>query len=254
MKKPEVGDVSLEAVESHRRWRQVLNARVVPNLWNVPEFRTFCVAPWAQTEGAQPGLVIAFDTAIFEGKNFFGWPLGGRDQSYDASQYSTKIMGAGIWLEGYDGQNLAVAPRVWLVPAGEDIMRIPGSPDRDFRHWNIVDQTIPMPYITNQSNLINNNYLPWTSSITEPLGQIRKFSRMRAYHDDGGESFSEDEVVNDTRLMSRSVWNTKWMLIIPGSTLSADAATGMAKLIGNDAAPGIRDIRLIFNTYSASGN
>lgn len=44
VKKPEVGDVSLEAVESHRRWRQVLNARVVPNLWNVPEFRTFCVA------------------------------------------------------------------------------------------------------------------------------------------------------------------------------------------------------------------
>ncbi|WP_166443009.1 LamG domain-containing protein [Phragmitibacter flavus] len=254
VKKPGLEDGSLPAMESDQRWRQVLNDYMVPNLWNIPEFRTFCVPPWAESEGAQPGLVIPFESHIFEGKNFFGWPLAARDQSYDSTHFSTKIIGAGIWMEGYDGTNLAVAPRVWLVPAGDDVMRIPRSPTLQSRRWSVVDQAIPVPYVINQSNLVDPRYISGISSLTEPMGAIRRYSRMRAYHDDGGDAFAEDEVVPDIRLVGRSVWNTKWVLIIPGSTLSADGMTGLRKLIGNNEAPGIRDIRLIFHTYSASGN
>ncbi len=254
VKKPAATDNSTAAIVSNQRWRHVLGDRYVGNLWNVPEFRTYCRPPWTEAEGAQPGLVIPFESSIFEGKNFFGWPLAGGDQAYDASLFSTKIRSVGVWFEGYDGQNLAVAPRVYLVPAGTDIMRIANSTNLATRAWSVVDQAIPTPYAINQPDLANDNFIPGISNLTEPFGAIRKFSRFRAYHDDGSDFFNDSELSWDSRLVGRSVWNTKWLLIIPGSTLSADGVAGLQKLIGSDNAPGIRDIRLIFKTYSASGN
>ncbi len=247
-------DSAAALVDSDTRWRQALNERVVPNLWNVPEFRAHCIAPWTVEQGAQAGLVIPFESQIVEGRNFFGWPLGGGDQSYDATRYSTKIIGTGVWLEGYDGQNLAVAPRVWLVPAGEDVMLVPRAAAQTQRRWSVVDQAIPVPYTVTESNLQDQLFLPGVSSLSETFGAQRRFSRFRAYHDDGGSSFSESEVAFDTRLVGRSVWNTKWLLILPGSTLSADGTSGLQRLIGSAQAPGIRDIKLVFKTYSASGN
>lgn len=254
VKKPAAGDSSAAALASDRRWRQALGGAQAPNLWNVPEFREYCRPPWTEAEGAQPGLVIPFESEIFDGKNFFGWPLAGGDQSYDASLFSTKIRSVGVWFEGYDGQNLAVAPRVWLVPAGNDIMRISNSYNLETRAWSVVDQAIPTPYAINGSNLTDRGFISGISNLTEPYGATRKFSRFRAYHDDGGDFFSDDELSWDSRLAGRSVWNTKWLLIVPGSTLSADGNAGLRKLIGGEETPGIRDIRLIFKTYSASGN
>ena len=256
VKKPALGDRGAAALSSDARWRQALGRSYVANLWNVPEFRTFCRAPWSEEEGAQPGLVIPFSSEIFEGTNFFGWPLGGGDQSYDASQFSTKIRSAGVWFEGYDGQNLAVAPRVWLVPAGSDVLRIANGGAGDTRTWSVVDQAIPAPFQINQSDLGDDAFIPGISNLAEPLGAIRKFSRFRAYHDDGNDlpGIDDSQLVWDNRLVGRSVWNTKWLLIIPGSTLSADGDAGLDALIGSEVSPGIRDIRLLFKTYSTSGN
>ena len=78
-------------------------------------------------------------------------------------------------------------------------------------------------------------------------GEIRKFSSFRAYHDSG--YFNEGEMTFDTRLVGRSVWNTRWLLIIPGSTLNADADEGLQTFIEN-----ISDIKLFFQTYGYSGN
>ncbi|MGI9243092.1 MAG: hypothetical protein ACR2RV_20005, partial [Verrucomicrobiales bacterium] len=256
VKKPELGDASSSAIKSDEKWRESLGNRYVANLWHVPEFRTYCRTPWGEDEGPQPGLVIPFGSEIFEGKNFFGWPLGGGDQSYDASQFATKIRSAGVWLEGYDGQALAVAPRVWLVPAGDDVMRIANSSSADLRRWSVVDQAVPTPFQINLGDLGDDTFIPGISNITEPFGAIRKFSRFRAYHDDGSDllGIDDEELSWDNRLVGRSVWNTKWLLIIPGSTFSADAKGGLDKLIGTKDSPGIRDIRLLFKTYSASGN
>ncbi len=57
------------------------------------------------------------------------------------------------------------------------------------------------------------------------------------------------EMTYDTRLVGRSVWNTRWLLIIPGGTLNADAAAGLDTFVRN-----ISDIKLFFQTYGFSGN
>ena len=53
----------------------------------------------------------------------------------------------------------------------------------------------------------------------------------------------------DSRLVGRSAWNTKWLLIIPGGTLSADGNAGLDRLIQD-----VSDIKLYFNTLGYSGS
>jgi hypothetical protein len=85
---------------------------------------------------------------------------------------------------------------------------------------------------------------------------IRRFGRFRAFHDSG--EFSIDEMQRDSRLIGRSVWNKKWMLIIPASTLGNDREEALETLINGRAAGvggerdgnGISDIKLFFETYA----
>jgi hypothetical protein len=56
-------------------------------------------------------------------------------------------------------------------------------------------------------------------------------------------------LVYSARLVGRSAWNTKWLLIIPGATLNADPNQGLIDFINS-----VTDIRLVFNTYGYSGN
>jgi hypothetical protein len=53
----------------------------------------------------------------------------------------------------------------------------------------------------------------------------------------------------DSRLVGRSVWNTRWLLIIPGGTLLADGEEGLDEFTRN-----VSDIKLFFNTLGYSGN
>ena len=50
------------------------------------------------------------------------------------------------------------------------------------------------------------------------------------------------------RLLGRSIWNTQWLLIIPGATLNADPNTGLDRFVDQ-----VSDIKLIFDTYGQSG-
>ena len=52
-----------------------------------------------------------------------------------------------------------------------------------------------------------------------------------------------------SRLVGRSVWNTRWLLIIPGGTFHYDADHGLDTFIEN-----VKDIKLFFQTYAISGN
>ena len=54
--------------------------------------------------------------------------------------------------------------------------------------------------------------------------------------------------VKDTRLVGRSIWNTRWVLIIPGATLHADPEVGLDRFVDQ-----VTDIKLIFDTYGQSG-
>jgi hypothetical protein len=247
-------------------WRQELESHRVADLWQVPEFRRYCRPFAPQGAGAQPGLVIPFSSQIIFGKNFFGWPLGPGDSAYDPTLYATKVRSVGVWFDGYAGEGLSTTPRVYLVPAGLDIMYVPDSPDFATREWNVVDQKIPVPLPVSQSSLRDPSWIPLRDSLNGTLSEIRRYSSFRAYHNSG---FTPDQMSFDSRLVGRSVWNTRWMLIIPGGTFLADQTDGLDTFIHGLRAPagtatdsrgnprdgnGVRDIKLSFQTYAISGN
>lgn len=239
-------------------WQQTLQNARVDNLWSVPEYRYFA-RPFASdidAEGnaaVEPGLVLRFGTTIVAGNNFFGHPLSGGDHAYDPSLFATKIRSVGVWFSNYISDDvlngLPEAPRVYLIPVGSDVMSIANSlrPDR-VRFWKILDQQIPVPYAAVTSSLDRGDWVPLLDSLNGSMGKSRRFSSFRAYHDAGGEVLL-DELVADNRLVGRSVWNTGWMLIIPGLTLNSDPDEGLDRFISQ-----VKDIKLIFETYGNSGN
>lgn len=241
-------------------WRGTLQNAVVENLWNVPEFRYFCnpfaPPPESSTTGTappEPGIVLRFGTEVQAGRNFFGRPLSGADQAYDPSHFATKIRAVGVWFSDYQSgdiqSDLPASPRVYLVPVGVDVLRIPGSdnPDR-IRYWNIIDERIPVPFPARTASLDRSNWIPLLDSLNGRLGDPRKFSMFRAYHD-GESDVNDDELVADSRLIGRSIWNTQWMLIIPGRALNADPTVGLERFIDQ-----VSDIKLVFQTYGYSGD
>jgi hypothetical protein len=243
--------------ESDGLWEQTLQEARVEDLWDVPEFRHCCRPFASSTDGQskhipQPGLVLRFGTEVTAGKNFFGRPLSGADHAYDPSNFSTKVRSVGVWFSRYRSDDvlndLAETPRVYLVPVGLDIMSIPTSqnPSR-VRVWNEVDQRIPLPLPASTPELDNGNWITLLDSLNGQLAQNRQFSSFRAYHD-GSAAVNSDELVFDSRLIGRSIWNTQWVLILPGRTLNADPELGLDRFIQQ-----VSDIKLVFQTYGYSG-
>ncbi len=235
------------AGDSTALWQAKLKESLVDDLWKVPEFRRFCRPMAPESAGAQPAIVIRFPTTVTFGLNFFGWPLSGGDSAYDPSQYATRIRSAGIWFEGYDGAGMSMTPRVYLVPVGADVLRSPNGNNFETRLWRVVDQKIPLPFPIQQRQLQDPKYSPMLDSLGGSFVEIRKFSSLRAYHDSG--DFDPSEASSDSRLVGRSVWNTQWMLVIPGGTLLNDKTKGLDSFINS-----VSDIKLFFQTYAYSGN
>jgi hypothetical protein len=240
-------------------WRQTLERQVVANLQTMPEFQRHCI-PFS-TQPVEPAIVIPFSTTINFGLNFFGWPAGGGDNDYDSTKFATKIRTVGIWFANYNnlGSGMINTPRVYLVPVGLDIMRSPTQGNAYLREWRILDQALPVPFAVSGGQLSSPSYIPLYDSLNEDFAAIRRFGRLRAYHDSG--SFNPAETIADTRLIGRSVWNTRWLLIIPGGTLHTDRNEGIQRFIngalradGTRDGNGVSDIKLFFQTYAYSGN
>ncbi|MCL7489577.1 MAG: right-handed parallel beta-helix repeat-containing protein [Desulfobulbaceae bacterium] len=246
---------------SNETWRNALESYRVDDLWDVPEFRRFC-RPFAAEGIPQPGLVIPFTTTVTSGLNFFKWPLGGGDSYYSASNFATKIRSVGVWFSNYNSVGLAQTPRVYLVPVGEDILRTPYSGVQDIRTWQVVDQKLPLPFPIADTDLENNpGWIPVVDTIFDDMFQIRKHSDFRAYHDSG--YLNSGEMQYDSSLIGRSVWNSRWLLIIPGQNLLYDAGEGIDTFIngpeviggtGERTGFGVSDIKIFFETYGYSGN
>ncbi len=245
-------------------WRTKLQENWVDNILDDAEFGQYARI-FAPSLAAEPGLIIKFPSTIEFGKNFFGWDLAGGDNAYDSSHFATKIKSAGVYFVGYNnafdietlGGGLANQPRVYLIPAGEDIMLSPTSETGAFRSWKIIDQKIPLPRNIGGTELEDPDFIGSIDSLTDAFGAIRKFSSFRAYHDGG---FSEDDALATSRLIGRSVWNTNWVLIIPAGTLLSDRDEAELRFIegksvnGERDLNGVSDIKIIFETYSHSGN
>ncbi|HKX61811.1 MAG TPA: hypothetical protein VJS65_08200, partial [Verrucomicrobiae bacterium] len=241
-------------------WRQTLERHVVPNVLTMPEFQRHCI-PFSPTQPEEPAIVIPFATMINFGLNFFGWPAGGGDNDYDSTKFATKVRSVGVWFANYNnlGSGMVNTPRVYLIPVGLDVMRAPTQSGIYLREWRILDQALPVPFELTPGTISNPSYIPSVDSLLEDLAAIRRFGRFRAFHDSG--SFTPTETISDSRLIGRSVWNTRWLLIIPGGTLHTDRNEGIQRFINGALRPdgtrdgnGVTDIKLFFQTYAYSGN
>ncbi len=248
-------------------WRTELEKWRVDNVWDLPEFRRFA-RPFApepagpctvdDRSGCEPALVIGFEgnggrpmgTKVVAGLNWFGHALGAGDSAYDATRFATRIRSAGLWMTGYESAGLSATPTVYVLPVGEDVLRSPTAGDFTTRRWSVVDQVLPVPFPIGASSLDDPLYIPINDSlsgVSGQLGDVRRISSFRAYPDTG--QFEPSQTTTDSRLIGRSVANTRWLVIIPGRTLLADPDVGLDQLIEH-----VSDIKLFFQTYAYSGN
>lgn len=171
------------------------------------------------------------------------------DHSYDPTNFATKVRAVGVWFTGYDTSQLAADPRVYLVPVGMDVMRSPTRGIGETREWRILDQVIPAPRSLNNPGITALDRADWIPSLDDEtmngsFGLLRKFGRFPAHPD---QNISGDQMANDTRLNGRSVWNTRWLLIIPAETLGSTGqeVSGLERFIDD-----VLDIRIYMTTYA----
>ena len=246
-----------------KQWQTALRKHLVDDLNSVPEFRRYCQPLAGSTTGKEPGFVIPFSSMIAHGYNFFGNPLTSGDSSLDPTYYATHISSAGVHFENYDRKVFANTPVAYLVPTGEDRMRAVGDPDTVIS-WKVVDQTIPAPYAIGSTKLDDPDWAPLFTGNTggnDVGARIRKHPSFRVYSGAKGED-PDDGSLDCTRLIGRSAWNTKWLLIIPAGALNSDREAALAAFINGidqnrDGVldyEGVSDIKIGLKTYSASGN
>lgn len=246
--------------EGDEAWRQILREARVDNLWALPEFRRYARPPQPESAGELPALVFRFPTTVTFGLNFFHWPLGPGDSTYDPTRFATRVRSVGTWFRDYAGLPLTETPRIYLFPTGADVLRSPSYDDFTTRDWQVVDQVLPVPFPIGSQELQNANWLPLADTLSDAFNEIRRYSQFRAHH--FSEPFDPTQVTADSRLIGRSVWNREWMLIIPGGSLLADPEEGLDTFIDGALLPGsderdgegVSDIRVFFTTYSYSGN
>lgn len=247
--------------EGDEAWRAKLKEYVVADLHANEAFMRYChpLASSVDPVQPEPGLVIPFETTIDFARNFFGKELMGGDSAFSPTDFATRIAGAGISFVGYNkpaegvsGQPpLATTPQVYLIPAGKDYFRAPGDADTILR-YSVVDQTIPLPYNIGRTELNDPDWQPIYDGLTGGVdlgSRLRKYGSFRASVDGGNEE------AGSTRLIGRSVWNSRWYLIIPFGSMHNDRETAMRAFIdGTSDYPGVSDIRLGLRTYSHEGN
>jgi hypothetical protein len=258
-------------------WQQVLQKGLVPDLRADSDVEENCLQIDDGSGQAVPGIILTFDTTITEGQNLFGQPLGPGDHSFSSSSFATKIFSVGVDFDGYVGMDnpvsasgaspsdptlspngLAATPYVYLIPCGSDSMRSPPLGDTStIRTWNVDDVAIPLPFNIGASDFSAAPFYTSADSLSEPLFAVRKHEAFRpvstteAFNTSiyGATGALQPSEYTNRRLIGRSVWNSKWKLVIPGNTLLADPNQGLARFINS-----VKDVHLYFITYSYAGN
>ena len=248
-------------------WRLALSKCLVDDIRTVPEYRRFCqsVASTSALLTKEPAIVIPFSSTIDFAKNFFGKDLQAGDHALDSSYYATKISAAGVKFKDYPSDALGVTPTVYLVPAGMDAMRVPGGGENGtLLYWTVADQVIPVPYAIGSTELDDPDWQPLYTGDTggiDLMAKIRRIPSFRAIVEGG-----DDVEPKSTRLIGRSAWNTRWVMIIPAGSLLGGNAEDREKALrifingldtdrdGVADVAGVSDIVLGLKTYATSGN
>ncbi len=258
-------------------WAKELSKHWSDDILSDPEFRRYC-QPFQSQFGVrekEPGLIIPFSTTIDFAKNLFGNELAGGDHAYDSSWYSTRVAAAGVWFDGYNARTpdapadakpqLSETPVAYLVPVGADCLRAPGLADGTYWRYSVADQVVAAPYAIGSRELDDDLWMPSMNDADWEGGdatvKIRKHPSFRAYFDASGGT-PTDNRLDATRLVGRSVWNTRWILVIPAGAMNADREKALSVFIHGqdsnrdgktDLSP-VSDIKIGFRTYSQSGN
>jgi len=247
---------------------------MVPDLLADSDVRNHCLQIDDGSGQAVPGIELTFSTTITDGENLFGQPLGPGDHAFSTSSFATKIFAVGVCFDGYQGMDnptgvtcptngsgpnaLSATPYVYLIPVGADSMRSPPLGDTStIRTWNVDDVAIPLPFNIGASDFSSAPFYTSSDSLSEPLFAIRKQQAFRPVSTTaafttsiyGANGALQPTEYANQRLIGRSVWNSKWKLIIPGRTLLADPNQGLNAFINT-----VSDIHLYFITYSYAGN
>jgi hypothetical protein len=255
-------------------WADVLHKARKRDILADADIKKLCMQLANENGLPVPGIVLEFQTTIADGFNLFGKQLASGDHSFSPTSYANKIQGVGVVFEGYEGMDyttpaagstvvpvmlnpkgLSATPYVYLIPCGLDVMRSPPLGDQSvIRTWNVQDATIPMPFNIGGSEFESKPMWQTSDSLSEDLFNVRKHQAFRAVDDIDffralAKRPSYDNQFTNNRLIGRSVWNSKWKLVIPGKTLLDDPEEGLDLFINT-----VEDIRIHFETYSYSGN
>ena len=250
-------------------WKQTMQQYIVSNLMADPDVARYCNNLKKADGTAAPGIVIPFGSTIDQINNFFGLPGAAGDHAYSPSSYATKISSAGIVLKGYVGMDpyaigtpgttntatttanaLKATPYVYLIPCGSDRMLAPPLGDTNtLRSWTVHDQALPLPYNLGASSFNSAQFFDANGSLSEQPWILRKHQAFRPVNDPAFFYSTIPAEYTNTRLIGRSVWNTRWKIVIPAYTLLANEQDGLDRFVAS-----VTDIQLFLRTYSHSGN
>ena len=95
-----------------------------------------------------------------------------------------------------------------------------------------------LPYAIGSTELDDPSWISTFSGSGGAAANIRRHSTLRMGYN-----------LTSNRLVGRSVWNTKWMLVIPARSLGSDKED-----ILRTFAEKVKDIKLGIRAYSRQGN
>ena len=246
--------------DGDKAWKTELRKYMVEDLNALPEFTHYCQPLAGSAAQKEPGLVIPFSSYILHGFNFFGEPLVGGDS---ASRSSAATPRSTPRTTPRTSPRRASTSRATTTirsrrrrpptscPSARTACGPSATPTRSSRGGSWTRRS---PRRTPSA----------PRSWTTPTGRRSTTARraaFRAYYDDEGKDPSDDSL-DCTRLVGRSAWNTKWLLIIPAGSLGADREAALATFIngidsnrdGTLDFKGVTDIKIGLKTYSTSGN
>ena len=250
-------------------WRQTLEQAIVPDLMSDSDVARYCNNIRKPDGSRVPGFLVSFSSIINHTDNFFGLPGAAGDHAYSPSSYSTKISSAGLIFKGYIGMDpyaigtpgaggpnstdpnaLRATPYAYLIPCGTDSMLAPplgGATTR--RDWTVHDQALPLPYNLGANAFNTTQFFTASGTLSEQPWILRKHQAFRPVNDPAFFYSSVPSEFTNSRLIGRSVWNTRWKIVIPAYTLLANEQDGMTRFVRS-----VKDIQLFLRTYSNSGN
>ncbi|MFT5191294.1 MAG: hypothetical protein ACI957_004332, partial [Verrucomicrobiales bacterium] len=250
-------------------WQQALEQQIVPDLLADPDVVKYCNNIRKPDGSAVPGILIPFSTTIQHGLNYFGLDSAPGDHYFTPSSYATKIDSAGIVVSGYVGMDpyasgtpnagspntsdpnaLGATPYFYLIPTGTDYMLAPPLGDTNtLRSWTVQDQALPLPYNLGASDFNSTQFFTANGTLSEQPWILRKHQAFRPVDDPVFFFGLVPTEFTNTRLIGRSVWNSKWKIVIPAYTLLNDEQEGLNRFVAS-----VKDIKLFLRTYSHSGN